>query len=110
MNVATSGGHLGLALGQRVDLAVLDDLDDLLLDRLADPLQLLRAPVERELRDRALSVSRIRAAALPVGARSGTPSAPSSSIRSASRSNWLREPRVFGGSARRHPADHTPGV
>ena len=45
--------HLGLALGQRVDLAVLDHLDDLLLDRLADPLQLLRAPVERELGDRA---------------------------------------------------------
>ena len=30
-------------LRQRVDLAVLDDLDDLALDRLADPLQLLRA-------------------------------------------------------------------
>ena len=42
-----------LALRQRVDLALLDDLDDLLLDRLADSLQLLRAPVERELRDRA---------------------------------------------------------
>src|SRR3712207_38601 len=41
-----------LALRQRVDLAVLDDLDDLLLDRLADPAQALRAAVERELRDR----------------------------------------------------------
>ena len=36
---------------QRLDLAELDDLDDLLLDRLADALQLLRATVERELRD-----------------------------------------------------------
>ena len=32
-----------LAFRQRVHLAVLDDLDDLLLDRLADSLQLLRA-------------------------------------------------------------------
>ena len=46
-------GHLGLALRERMDLAVLDDLDDLLLDRLADALQLLRAAVERELGDRA---------------------------------------------------------
>ena len=52
------------ALRQRVDLAVLDDLDDLLLDRLADPRQLLRPPVERELRDRArrLADARRRAA------------------------------------------------
>ena len=34
--------HLRLPLRQRVDLAVLDDLDDLRLDRLADSLQLLR--------------------------------------------------------------------
>ena len=34
-----------------MDLAVLDDLDDLRLDRLADVLQLLRLAVERELRD-----------------------------------------------------------
>ena len=40
------------ALRQRVHLAVLDDLDDLALDRLADPGQLLRLAVERELRDR----------------------------------------------------------
>ena len=39
-------------LRQRRDLAGLDDLDDLLLDRLADPGQLLRAAVERELGDR----------------------------------------------------------
>jgi hypothetical protein len=45
------GRDAGLLLGQRLDLADLDDLDDLLLDRLADALQLLRAPVERELRD-----------------------------------------------------------
>ena len=44
-------GHLRLSLGQRVDLAVLDHLDDLLLDRLADPLELLRPSVERELGD-----------------------------------------------------------
>src|SRR5438876_151798 len=36
-----------------MDLAVLDHLDDLLLDRLPDPLELLRAAVEREPRDRA---------------------------------------------------------
>src|SRR5581483_3857357 len=38
-------------LRERVDVAGLDDLDDLLLDRLADALQLLRASVERQLRD-----------------------------------------------------------
>ena len=41
-----------LVLRERFDLAHLDDLDDLLLDRLADALQLLRASVERELGDR----------------------------------------------------------
>ena len=46
------GGHLRLALRQRVNLAVGHDLDDLVLDRLADALQSLRLPVERELRDR----------------------------------------------------------
>ena len=46
------GRHLGFLLGQRVDLAVLDHLDDLALDRLPDPLQLFRLAVERELRDR----------------------------------------------------------
>ena len=44
--------HLGFALGQRMDLAVLDDLDDLRLDRLPDVLELHRLAVERELRDR----------------------------------------------------------
>ncbi len=39
-------------LRERVHLAVLDDLDDLRLDRLADPRQLLRLPLERELGDR----------------------------------------------------------
>ena len=42
--------HLRLPLRQRVDLTVFDDLDDLRLDRLADPLQRLGLPVERELR------------------------------------------------------------
>ena len=46
------GRHLRLALRERVHLAVVDDLDDLALDRLSDPLQLLRLPVERELGDR----------------------------------------------------------
>ncbi len=45
------GRDAGLLLRQRLDLAQLDDLDDLLLDRLADALQLLRAAVERELGD-----------------------------------------------------------
>src|SRR5207245_4436649 len=40
-----------LPLRERVHFAVLDDLDDLLLDRLADPVQLLRAPGQRELGD-----------------------------------------------------------
>ena len=52
MKTATSAGTSALLLRQRVDLAVLDDLDDLPLDRLADALQLLRLAVERELRDR----------------------------------------------------------
>jgi hypothetical protein len=39
-------------LRQRLDVARLDDLHDLLLDRLADPRQGLRLAVERELRDR----------------------------------------------------------
>src|SRR5262249_49603449 len=39
------------ALRERVHLPVLDDLDDLLLDRLPDPWELLRLPVERELCD-----------------------------------------------------------
>ena len=42
--------HFRLPLRQRVDLTVFDDLDDLRLDRLADPLQRLGLPVERELR------------------------------------------------------------
>ena len=40
------------ALGERVHLAVLDHLDDLVLDRLADARQLLGLPLERELGDR----------------------------------------------------------
>ena len=47
----------GLVLRQRVHLAVLDDLDDLALDRLADPLELLGLAVERELRDRSARVA-----------------------------------------------------
>ncbi len=38
-------------LRERVDLAVLDDLHDLLLDRLADALELLRLAFERHLCD-----------------------------------------------------------
>ena len=44
--------HELLALGQRLHLAELDDLDDLVLDRLADSREALGLPVERELRDR----------------------------------------------------------
>ena len=40
-------------LGQRPDLALVDDLDDLALDRLADPGQLLGLALERELGDEA---------------------------------------------------------
>ncbi len=47
------GRHGVPPLRERVDLAGVDDLDDLLLDRLPDPGQLLRLSVERELRDRA---------------------------------------------------------
>ena len=54
------GRDAGLLLRQRLDLADLDDLDDLLLDRLADALQLLRAPVERELRDGAGGLAHAR--------------------------------------------------
>ena len=53
-------GHDRLPLRERVHLAVVDDLDDLLLDRPADPLQLLRAPLERELRDRARRLADLR--------------------------------------------------
>jgi hypothetical protein len=45
------GGDARAPLRQRLDLALLDDLDDLLLDRLPDPLQLLGPAVERQLRD-----------------------------------------------------------
>src|SRR5262249_36584728 len=40
--------------------AVLDDLDDLLFDRLPDPVQLLRAAGERELRDGAAGLADAR--------------------------------------------------
>ena len=40
------------ALRERVHLAVLDDLDDLVLDRLPDARELLRLSIERELGDR----------------------------------------------------------
>ena len=94
-----------------MDLAVLDRLDDLLLDRLADPLQLLGAAVERELRDRARrsrgsgpppcgrrrSGTRRRPRA-PSGRREGRtgPPAPSSSAG-----------RRSSSSASAHSADHT---
>ena len=57
MNATTSAGIRASPLGHRLDLARLDDLDDLLLDRLADALQLLRLPVEGELRDRAAGLA-----------------------------------------------------
>ena len=47
-------------------LAVLDDLDDLLLDRLADSLEVLGAPLERELGDRPSRLADARRGA-PVG-------------------------------------------
>src|SRR5207237_10761971 len=49
-----------LVLRQGVYLAVLDDLDDLPFDRLADSLKLLRLAVERELRDQAGRVANQR--------------------------------------------------
>ena len=45
-------GDERLPLRQRLHLARLDDLDDLVLDRLADPGELLGLAVERELRHR----------------------------------------------------------
>ncbi len=45
--------HLLSPARQRVDLAVLDDLTNLLLDRLADPREIGRSSGDRELRDRA---------------------------------------------------------
>ena len=63
MKRTTSGGTPRLLLRQRLDLADLDDLDDLLLDRLADALQLLRATVERELRDRGRRLAHARRSA-----------------------------------------------
>ena len=53
-------------LRQRVDLTVLDDLDDLLLDRLADSLELLRLAIERHLRDRSACLTNARRRS-PVG-------------------------------------------
>ena len=49
--VDDSRGNEPTPLGERVHLAVLDNLDDLVLDRLADAGELLRLPVERELGD-----------------------------------------------------------
>src|SRR5439155_1454155 len=53
LRVVPPESYGSLPLRQRVDLAVAPDLDDLLLDRLADSLQLLRPPGVRELDDRA---------------------------------------------------------
>src|SRR5205823_6529409 len=50
-------------LRKRVDLAVTGDLDDLLLDRLADALELLRPPCQREFRDRARGLADLRGGA-----------------------------------------------
>ena len=57
-----------LPFGERLDLAVVDDLHDLLLDRLADPRQLLRPPLDGELRDRAARLAHSLRRA-PVGER-----------------------------------------
>ena len=44
---------------QGLDLALFDDLDDLLLDRLADPGQLLGASLDGELGDRAARLAHL---------------------------------------------------
>ena len=102
MNSTTSSGTSALPLRQRVDLAVLDDLDDLVLDRRADPGQLLRLAVERELRDRA---RRSRGSGSRRGGRRarGTTSSPSSSSMSASSSSWSAT-FAFRGSVAATPA------
>ena len=60
MNLTTSAGTSALRFVSARHLARLDDLDDLLLDRLADPGQLLRLALERELRDRAAGLADAR--------------------------------------------------
>ena len=60
MKRTTSGGTPALFFVSACDVAGLDDLDDLLLDRLADSLQLLRVAVERELRDRGRRLAHAR--------------------------------------------------
>ena len=62
MKRATSGGTCALRFVERVDLAVVDDLDDLLLDRLADPGELLARPSSASWATEH-GVSRIRVAA-----------------------------------------------
>ena len=57
-----------LPFGERLDLAVVDDLHDLLLDRLADPRQLLRLALDGELSDRAAGLSNSLSGA-PIGQR-----------------------------------------
>ena len=56
--------HLGrdrlAPLRERLDLAGVHDLDDLVLDRGADPRQLLRRPVERQLGDRRARLAHAR--------------------------------------------------
>ena len=52
MKRTTSGGTPARFFASAAMSPVCDVLDDLLLDRLADPLKLLRVAVERELRDR----------------------------------------------------------
>ena len=60
-------GNLALALRERVDLPVAYDLENLLLDRLADPVQFLGATVERQLGDRGARLADARRG-LTVGA------------------------------------------
>jgi hypothetical protein len=61
-------GDALLALGQRLDPAVLDDLHDLLFDRLADPGQLLRLALDGELGNRAAGLAHsLRGAAIGEG-------------------------------------------
>ena len=96
------GGDEPFRFVERLDLALLDDLDDLLLDRLADPLQLLRAPVERELRDRARRVAhpRRRAAVGDDPERLGALELQ----QVGEQVELVRDLRVLG--QRRHDADH----
>ena len=93
-DVHEPGRELVAQLRERLEVARLGELDDLRLDRRADPGDLRGRPVEREPGDRRRRLADARRGA-PVGRRRNM-SAPSSSSRSASRSNSRRELRVRG--------------